>query len=159
MYMECLPIGVIHTPHKDPKGTPIQPSGAKEFEGIIELDPKYRDGLKDLEGFSHIILLYHFHKSKKYNLTVKPYMGKEQRGLFATRYPGRPNPIGLSVVRLNRIIENMLYIQDVDMLDGTPLLDIKPFIPEVDNRDADRIGWHENSAHRMSETKSDGRIS
>jgi len=85
-------------------------------------------------------------------------MDKKQRGLFATRYPARPNPIGLSVVRLSRINENRLYILDVDMLDGTPLLDIKPFIPEVDNRDNARIGWLENRANRMSETKSDGRI-
>jgi tRNA (adenine37-N6)-methyltransferase len=159
MYMKYNPIGVIHTPHKEPKGTPIQASGAKEYEGTIELEPKYVKGLKDLAGFSHIILLYHFHKSKQYQLTVKPYMDNEERGVFATRFPARPNSIGLSVVRLNRIHENMLYIQDVDMLDGTPLLDIKPFITEVDNRNASRIGWLENKAHRMSETKSDGRIS
>jgi tRNA-Thr(GGU) m(6)t(6)A37 methyltransferase TsaA len=156
--MHCVPIGIIHTPHKDPKGTPIQPTGATDYEGIIELEPKYLEGLKDLDGFSHIILLYHFHKSKQYNLTVKPYMDKEQRGLFATRYPARPNPIGLSVVRLNKIIENKLHILDVDMLNGTPLLDIKPFIPEIDNRENARIGWLENKAHKMSETKSDGRI-
>ena len=157
--MDCIPIGVIHTPHKDPKGTPIQPIGAKDIKGIIELEPKYVEGLDDLEGFSHIILLYHFHKSKSYSLKVKPYMDQNKRGVFATRYPARPNPIGLSVVRLNRIIENRLFISDVDMLDETPLLDIKPFIPEVDNRDTARIGWLENRAHRMSKTKSDGRIS
>ena len=156
--MEFSPIGVIYTPHRDPKGTPIQPVGAKDVEGIIELERKYVEGLKDLEGFSHIILLYHFHKSKKYSLRVKPYMDKELRGLFSTRYPGRPNPIGLSVVRLNSICENRLYILDVDMLDGTPLLDIKPFIPEIDNRESARIGWLENRVNKMSETKSDGRI-
>ena len=156
--MEILSIGVIHTPHKDPKGTPIQPIGATNIEGIIELQPKYIEGLKDLDGFSHIILLYHFHKSKQYNLKVKPYMDQEQRGLFATRYPARPNPIGISVVRLSKITGNRLYILDVDMLDGTPLLDIKPFIPEIDNRENARIGWLENRVHKMSETKSDGRI-
>jgi tRNA-Thr(GGU) m(6)t(6)A37 methyltransferase TsaA len=156
--MEFSPIGVIHTPHTDPKGTPIQPIGATNIEGIIELHLKYIEGLKDLDGFSHIILLYHFHKSKQYNLKVKPYMDQETRGLFATRYPGRPNPIGLSVVRLSKIIENRLYILDVDMLDGTPLLDIKPFIPEIDNRENARIGWLENRVHKMSETRSDGRI-
>ena len=157
--MYCIPIGIIHTPHKDPKGTPILPIGATEYEGVIELEPKYIEGLKDLDGFSHIILLYQFHKSKHYNLRVKPYMDKEERGLFATRYPARPNPIGLSVVRLQKIKGNRLIIQDVDMLDGTPLLDIKPFIPDVDNRDTDRVGWLEGKANRMSETKSDGRIS
>ena len=156
--MEFSIIGVIHTPHKDPKGTPIQPIGALDIEGIIELQPKYLKGLKDLDGFSHIILLYHFHKSKQYNLQVKPYMDQEKRGLFATRYPARPNPIGLSVVRLSKIIGNRLYILDVDMLDGTPLLDIKPFIPEIDNRENARIGWLEKRVHKMSETKSDGRI-
>jgi len=156
--MEFSIIGVIHTPHKDPKGTPIQPIGALDIEGIIELQPKYLKGLKDLDGFSHIILLYQFHKSKQYNLQVKPYMDQEKRGLFATRYPARPNPIGLSVVRLSKIIGNRLYILDVDMLDGTPLLDIKPFIPEIDNRENARIGWLEKRVHKMSETKSDGRI-
>jgi len=156
--MEFSSIGIIHTPHKDPKGTPIQPIGAKDIEGVIELQHKYIKGLKDLDGFSHIILLYHFHKSKQYNLKVKPYMDKEQRGLFATRYPARPNSIGLSVVRLSRILENRLYILDVDMLDGTPLLDIKPFIPEIDNRENARIGWLESRVNKMSETKSDGRI-
>jgi len=156
--MEFSIIGVIHTPHKDPKGTPIQPIGALDIEGIIELQPKYLKGLKDLDGFSHIILLYQFHKSKHYNLQVKPYMDQEKRGLFATRYPARPNPIGLSVVRLSKIIGNRLYILDVDMLDGTPLLDIKPFIPEIDNRENARIGWLEKRVHKMSETKSDGRI-
>ncbi len=156
--MQCVPIGIIHTPHKDPKGTPIQPTGATKYEGVIELEPGYLEGLKDLDGFSHIILLYHFHRSKHYKLTVQPYMDKELRGLFATRYPARPNPIGLSVVRLRKIEGNRLFIQDVDMLDGTPLLDIKPFIPEVDNRIGARIGWLEGKASRMSETRSDGRI-
>jgi tRNA-Thr(GGU) m(6)t(6)A37 methyltransferase TsaA len=156
--MEFKPIGIIHTPHKQPKGTPIQPIGAKDIEGIIELYSKYVDGIKDLEGFSHIILLYHFHKSKQYSLKVRPYMDTMQRGLFSTRYPGRPNPIGLSVVRLQRICQNRLYILDVDILDGTPLLDIKPFIPEIDNREKAKIGWLEKKVNIMPKTKSDGRI-
>jgi tRNA-Thr(GGU) m(6)t(6)A37 methyltransferase TsaA len=156
--MEFSPIGIIHTPHKDPKGTPIQPVGARDIEGVIEVQSKYIEGLTDLDGFSYIILLYHFHKSKQYSLRVKPYMDIKTRGLFATRYPGRPNPIGLSVVRLSRISENRIYVLDVDMLDGTPLLDIKPFIPEIDNRFHARIGWLENKVSKMTETKSDGRI-
>lgn len=130
-----------------------------DIEGFIELKQEYVEGLKDLDGFSHLILLYHFHRSKKYSLKVKPYLEDEWRGIFATRYPARPNPIGLSVVRLSRIEGNKLYVLDVDMLDGTPLLDIKPFIPEVDNRENARIGWLEKRVSRMREAKSDGRIS
>jgi tRNA-Thr(GGU) m(6)t(6)A37 methyltransferase TsaA len=115
------------------------------------------EALQDLDGFSHIILIYVFHRSTGYSLKVTPYLETQQRGLFATRYPARPNPIGLSVVRLNRIEDNMVYILDVDMLDGTPLLDIKPFIPEVDNRENTRIGWLADRVTRMNEAKSDGR--
>ncbi len=157
--MEFSPIGVVRTPHVDPKGTPIQPVGAVDIEGFIELKQEYVEGLKDLDGFSHLILLYHFHRSKKYSLKVKPYLEDKWRGIFATRYPARPNPIGLSVVRLSRIEGNRIYVLDVDMLDETPLLDIKPFIPDVDNRENARIGWLEKRVSRMREAKSDGRIS
>lgn len=155
--MEFSPIGVIHTPHTDPKGTPIQPIGATNIEGVIELKQEYLEALQDLDGFSHIILIYVFHKSKGYSLKVTPYLENQQRGLFSTRYPARPNHIGISVVRLSKIEDNMVYILDVDMLDGTPLLDIKPFIPEVDNRENARIGWLEDRVTRMKEAKSDGR--
>ena len=157
--MEFSPIGVVRTPHVDPKGTPIQPVGAVDIEGFIELKQEYVEGLKDLDGFSHIILLYHFHRSTKFSLKVKPYLEDKGRGIFATRYPARPNPIGLSVVRLSRIEGNKLHVLDVDMLNGTPLLDIKPFIPEVDNRENARIGWLEKRVSRMREAKADGRIS
>ena len=155
--MKLKPIGVIHTPHNDPKGTPIQSIGAKDIKGTITLDPEYVDGIKDLDGFSHIILLYWFHKARPYSLEVLPYLETEKRGLFATRYPSRPNPIGLSVVRLEKIEDNVLHILDVDMLDGTPLLDIKPFIPDADNRLEARIGWLEDKVKRMDRAKSDGR--
>jgi len=151
------PIGVIHTPHTDPKGTPIQSIGARDIKGTIELNPEYVDGLQDLDGFSHIILLYVFHKARAYSLKVLPYLETEKRGLFATRYPARPNPIGLSVVRLDSIEGNVLHILDVDMLDGTPLLDIKPFIPDADNRLDTRVGWLEDKVERMDRAKSDGR--
>jgi len=124
------PIGIIHSPFKEPKGTPIQPKAAKGIEGTIELFPEYQRGLKDIEGFSHIILIYHFHLSTKYTLEVKPYMDDKLHGLFATRAPARPNPIGLSVVRLTEVKGNSLYIKGVDIVDGTPLLDIKPFVSE-----------------------------
>ncbi|MCK4357590.1 MAG: tRNA (N6-threonylcarbamoyladenosine(37)-N6)-methyltransferase TrmO [Candidatus Cloacimonetes bacterium] len=152
------PIGIIHSLSKEPKGTPIQPTGAKGIEGTVELFPEYTEGLKDVEGFSHIILTYHFHLSKKVSLRAKPYMDNEEHGIFAMRGPSRPNPIGISVVRLIRIEGNILYIQDVDIVDGTPLLDIKPYVPEFDIRDAKKIGWLEKVVHKLSISKDDGRF-
>jgi len=152
------PIGIIHSPFKEPKGTPIQPAGAKGINGIVEIFPEYTEGLKDIEGFSHIILLYHFHLSKVSTLLAKPYMDNEMRGVFAMRGPSRPNPIGISVVRLVKIEGNVLYIQDIDIVDGTPLLDIKPYVPKFDIRQVERIGWLESNIHKLSQSKDDGRF-
>ena len=152
------PIGVIHSLFKEPEGTPIQPAGAEGIEGTVELFPKYAEGLKDLEGFSHIILLYHFHLSKGPSLKVRPYMDNEAHGVFAMRGPSRPNSIGISVVRLVRIEENILHIQDVDIVDGTPLLDIKPYVPEFDIREVEKTGWLEKNVHKLSTSKDDGRF-
>jgi len=152
------PIGVIHSPFKEPRGTPIQPSGAAGTDGTVEIFPAYIEGLKDVEGFSHIILIYHFHLSRGAPLKVKPYMDNEERGVFATRSPSRPNPIGISIVRLVRIEQNILRIQDVDIVDGTPLLDIKPYVPEFDIREAERIGWLEKNVPKLSTSKDDGRF-
>jgi tRNA-Thr(GGU) m(6)t(6)A37 methyltransferase TsaA len=152
------PIGVIHSPFKEPRGTPIQPAGAKGTSGTVEIFPEYAKGLKDIEGFSHIILLYHFHLSKRSALLAKPYMDNETHGVFAMRGPSRPNPIGISVVRLVRVEGNMLHIQDVDIVDGTPLLDIKPYIPEFDIREVERIGWLEKNVRKLSESKDNGRF-
>jgi len=152
------PIGVIHSPFKEPKGTPIQPAGAKGINGTVEVFPEYAEGLKDIEGFSHIILIYHFHLSKGMSLRVKPYMDNEARGIFATRAQIRPNPIGVSIVRLASIEGNMLHIQDVDIVDGTPLLDIKPYVPEFDIREAEKRGWLERNVHKLSTSKDDGRF-
>jgi tRNA-Thr(GGU) m(6)t(6)A37 methyltransferase TsaA len=152
------PIGVVHSLFKQPKGTPIQPAGAKNIDGTVELFPEYAEGLKDLEGFSHIFLIYHFHLSKGAPLKVRPYMDSEVHGVFAMRGPSRPNPIGISVVRLVRIEENILYIQDVDVVDGTPLLDIKPYVPEFDIREVKKIGWLEKNVHKLSTTKDDERF-
>ena len=135
------PIGVIHTPFKRAEGTPIQPGRSNGARGDIEIYPEYEAGLKDLEGFSHIILLYHFHLSKGFELTVIPYLDDKKRGLFATRAPRRPNPIGLSVVKLEKIEGTMLRIVNVDIIDGTPLLDIKPYVPDFDSSGDLRIGW------------------
>ncbi|MFW6141246.1 MAG: tRNA (N6-threonylcarbamoyladenosine(37)-N6)-methyltransferase TrmO [Candidatus Saliniplasma sp.] len=152
------PIGIIHTVNKDPKGTPIQPRGAEGFKGKVEVLPEYKNGLKDLEGFSNIILLYHFHLSKKHELQIKPYMDDEKRGVFSMRGPSRPNPIGLSVVRLMKIDENILEISDVDIVDGTPLLDIKPYVPRFDIYDVDSYGWLEENVHKLDRTRDDGRF-
>ncbi len=153
-------IGVIRSPFRQRKGMPIQPAGARGIRGTVEVLPKYEKGLQDLEGFSHIYLLYWFHLSEGYDLTVKPFMDSEYRGIFATRAPRRPNQIGLSVVRLVSIKRNTLYIEDIDILDGTPLLDIKPFVPEFDifNRTF-RSGWLEKQAVKAEEVKSDERFS
>jgi tRNA-Thr(GGU) m(6)t(6)A37 methyltransferase TsaA len=153
------PIGIIHTPFRTPEGTPIQSTGAKDIEAKIEVFPEYLVGLDDLEGFSHILLLYHFHLAKSYSLKVTPFLDTEKRGLFATRAPSRPNPIGLSVVRLMKIEHNILQVKDIDVVDGTPLLDIKPFVPEFDVRQVDRIGWLEQKKAKIGATKDDGRFS
>jgi tRNA-Thr(GGU) m(6)t(6)A37 methyltransferase TsaA len=152
------PIGVIHSPFKEPRGTPIQPAAAKGITGIVEIFPEYAEGLKDIEGFSHVILLYHFHLSRGSKLIAKPYMNNEAHGVFAMRGPSRPNPIGISVVCLVKVEGNMLHIRDVDIVDGTPLLDIKPYVPEFDIREVERIGWLEKSVHKLSESKDDGRF-
>lgn len=152
------PIGVIRTPFKSPVGVPIQPSAGKGIKGLVEIFPEYTEGLKDLEGFSHIILIYHFHLVKKFSLKVIPYMDNEYRGVFATRAPARPNPIGISVVRLVKIEGNKLYIEDVDIVDGTPLLDIKPYVPEFDYRPEVKIGWLEKRVKKLKNTRDDGRF-
>ncbi|MDA3900767.1 MAG: tRNA (N6-threonylcarbamoyladenosine(37)-N6)-methyltransferase TrmO [Spirochaetes bacterium] len=140
------PIGIIHTPHTDIKGTPIQPIAAAGVRGAIELLPEYIPGLKDLEGFSHITLLYYFHKVGTPQLEVTPFMDTVLRGIFACKAPKRPNKIGLSTVRLISIEKNIIKIEEADMLDGTPLLDIKPFYPKYDNREHVKIGWLEKNS-------------
>ena len=152
------PIGVIHSPFKKPKGTPIQPTSAKGIKGSVEVFERYTKGLKDIEGFSHIILIYHFHKTKNFSLTVRPYMENKFHGVFATRSPSHPNPIGISVVHLLKVEGNIIYIQDVDIIDGTPLLDIKPYVPEFDIRKVKKIGWLEKNVHKLPEAKDDGRF-
>ena len=152
------PIGVVHSPFTERDGTPIQPGGAKNIKGEIEIFAEYVEGLEDLKGFSHIILVYHFHKLKNVHLRVKPFMDTETHGVFSTRSPGRPNLIGLSVVRLDEIIDNKLFISDVDMLDGTPVIDIKPYVPQFDSLEAERIGWLEDNVIKHKTMKDDGRF-
>ena len=152
------PIGVVQSPFKEPKNVPIQASASKGTKGSIEVNPKYAEGLKDLEGFSHIILLYHFSLVKTCSLLVKPFLDDRLHGVFATRSPARPNVIGISTVRLIRIENTTLYIQDVDILDGTPLLDIKPYVPKFDYRRTTKIGWFSDKISKLNETKDDGRF-
>lgn len=152
------PIGVIHSPFKKPKGTPIQPAAAKGVSGTVEVFPEYAEGLKDVEGFSHIILIYHFHLSSGSSLMAKPYMDSEKRGVFAMRGPSRPNPIGMSIVRLVGIKGNIIHIQDVDIVEGTPLLDIKPYVSEFDIREGGKTGWLEKRVHKLPASKDDGRF-
>ena len=152
------PIGVIRSPYKETEGTPIQTTGAKGVGGTVEILPERAEGLKDLDGFSHIILIYHFHLSKGYSLTVKPFLDDTPRGVFATRAPKRPNAIGFSVVRLVKIEGATLHIEDVDIVDSTPLLDIKPYVPEFDAKEAERIGWLAGRAEKAAETGADERF-
>ena len=138
------PIGVIHSPHQRPQATPIQPVYAGGARGRAEILPEYAAGLADLEGFSHVFLIYWFHKAAAPQLTVKPFLEDVTHGVFATRAPCRPNPIGLSLVRLLRREANVLHLDDVDILDGTPLLDIKPYATRFDYRENARCGWQDH---------------
>ena len=137
-------IGIIHTEHSDPKTTPIQPCYAPESPGRVELMPEYAEGLNDIEGYSHLYLIYHHHRAEKKGLTVKPCLLDEKRGVFSTRVPGRPNPIGLSIVRLLSREGAVLHIAGADMLDGTPLLDIKPYSRRIDCITDTRNGWQDS---------------
>ena len=137
------PIGIIHSGHTEPEKTPIQPVFASGCNGSVEIFPEFADGLTDIEGFSHIYLIFHFHKTSRLRLTVKPFLQDIERGLFATRAPTRPNPIGLSIVELKTRKGNILLLDGVDILDGTPLLDIKPYIARFDSIETTRNGWQD----------------
>ena len=137
------PIGVIRSPHTDPKKCPIQPRYARGVEGRVVVDPEFEEGLDDLEGFSHVVLLFHFHRAEQYRLKVVPFLDDVPRGVFSTRAPSRPNGIGMSVVRLLRREGSVLHIADIDVLDGTPLLDIKPHVTRFGVDEPIRNGWQE----------------
>jgi len=153
------PIGVIRTPFSEVAGMPVQSAGAIGIGGRIELDPALVEGLADLDGMSHLILLYHLHRVGPVKLTVHSFFDDRPHGLFATRSPARPVPIGLSVVRLVAMDGPTLEIEDVDMLDGTPLLDMKPYVPPLDDRPGARIGWYEGRLGDPSAVRSDDRFS
>lgn len=153
------PIGIIRTPFKKSEGTPIQAYAACEVKGMVEIFPEYSDGLKDLEGFSHVILIYHFHMSKASRLLAKPFLDDKEHGIFAIRGPSRPNPIGISTVQLEKINDNVLSFKDVDIVDRTPLLDIKPYVPAFDQREVSKVGWLKGKLNKLPHSRDDGRYS
>lgn len=158
MIIEYKPIGTINTPFQKTDGMPIQPVGAEGVKGSVQVLDEFTDALQDLEGFSHIILLYHFHKSEGYSLKVIPFLDDEPHGLFATRAPRRPNSIGMSVVKLTGIKDNILDIENVDIMDGTPLLDIKPYITDFDVFEVEKAGWYAKHSGKVRKTASDNRF-
>ena len=158
MIISFSAIGRIHSPFHRIEGMPIQPSGAKDVEGTVEVDAVYAAGLADIEHFSHIILIYLFHKSEGFQLQVKPFLDDTVHGVFATRAPRRPNPVGISTVELLKREENILLIKGVDVLDGTPLLDIKPYVPEFDVFQVSSVGWLEKKQQHAKTRKSDRRF-
>ena len=161
MKIEFDSIGTIHTPFSELEGMPIQPTGAKGIKGKICIKNEYKPGLKDIDGFSHLILIYHLHKTNGNALEVKPFMDNDTHGVFATRSPKRPNNIGMSTVKLDKVEDDVLYISNVDILDGTPLLDIKPYVPQlfedtiVENL---KIGWFEKNHQKAKNMKADDRF-
>ena len=156
--IEFRAIGVIHSPFATIEGMPVQAAGAAGVVGWIDLDPSLADGLADLAAFSHITLLYHLDRVGPTKLTVVPFFDDRPHGVFATRSPARPNPIGLSTVRLVGIEGARLDIDGVDILDGTPLLDIKPYVPELDDRAGARIGWYAGRVGSVHRVRADDRF-
>ncbi|MBN1688574.1 MAG: tRNA (N6-threonylcarbamoyladenosine(37)-N6)-methyltransferase TrmO [Candidatus Omnitrophica bacterium] len=141
--VKLKPIGIIHTPYRELEGIPIQSRFGEKSRGHIELFPEYRDGLKDVEGFSHLILIYHFNREKGVRLVGRPFLEDQSHGVFAMRSPKRPNPIGFSIVKLEKVDDTGITFSEVDMLDGTPLLDIKPYVSYFDSRRDVINGWIE----------------
>ncbi|MCD6187366.1 MAG: tRNA (N6-threonylcarbamoyladenosine(37)-N6)-methyltransferase TrmO [Desulfuromusa sp.] len=155
---EIKPIGIIHSPYNSIKDMPIQPKGALEVEGYVIVDEEYAAGLQDLDGFSHIYLLYSFHEAKRVELRVTPFMDEQTRGVFATRSPLRPNHIGISIVKLIRVEGNKLFVGGIDVLDKTPLLDIKPYIENFDVVQESVSGWQQASDEEIRKKRSDNRF-
>ena len=158
MEIKFVPIGTIHSPYTKLHDMPIQPSAAHGVKGQVEVYEKYLPALSDLEGFSHVYLLYHFHLTKAHQLKVIPFLDDQERGLFATRAPKRPNPIGLSVVKLVQVKGHILQVENIDVIDGTPLLDIKPYVSEMEAVKDIRIGWLEKYTSKIGSQLSDKRF-
>lgn len=158
MNITFTPIGHFRTPFTEIKDMPIQPIGGQDIQGVIDVFPEFREGLQDLEGFSHVFVLYHLHEIKGYDLVVQPFLDSNKHGIFATRSPKRPNAIGLSVMRLLRVSKNSVIVQGIDVLDGTPVIDIKPYVADFDRPDADRFGWFEGKSSNAVHHRSDERF-
>jgi len=160
MKFEFKPVGFIRTQNRELAGAPIQPLYGRDQTGKVEILLEYIPGLKDLEGFSHIILIYVFDRHRKgdFKLQVKPYMDNKLRGVFATRAPKRPNNLGISIVKIEQIKNNMIFFSGADMLDNTPLLDIKPYVPDFDNNTEFKKGWLEGKIDPEEKRKADERF-
>ncbi|AFZ73242.1 tRNA (N6-threonylcarbamoyladenosine(37)-N6)-methyltransferase TrmO [Natronobacterium gregoryi] len=153
------PIGVIQSPFDSPEGMPVQPIGASDAVGTVEVDDAYADGLMDLEGFSHCILLYHFHRAgDDVSMQVEPFLDETDRGLFSTRAPQRPNRIGLSVVQIDSVDGREVNVRGIDVVDGTPLVDLKPFVPDFDVPDDADTGWMDASTSTVRSKRADDRF-
>ena len=152
------PIGMVRSPFTTLAGMPIQTVAAKGIAATIELEPSYAAGLRDIDAFSYLLIITHLHLMQGYALEVTPFMDTQTHGVFATRSPRRPNPIGLSIVRLMRVEGATLHIEEVDLVDGTPVLDIKPYVPQLDDRVAERIGWFAANVHKVYEVRADDRV-
>lgn len=152
------PIGIIKTGFNRIENMPIQPRGGQEFLGTATLEEEYMEGLQDLDGFSHIYLIYLFNKTREARLKVVPFMDTVARGVFATRSPARPNPIGMSLVELVEVKGADVVFRGVDILDNTPLLDIKPFIAEFDRVEESRSGWMVSGGKQVEKKRSDSRF-
>jgi len=153
-----VPVAHMRTPFTDVRGMPIQPVGARGVAGSIDVLPEFADGLADIEGFSHLLVVYHLHECQGFTLRVTPFLDNDEHGVFATRSPRRPNPIGISVLRLTGVSGSRLHVENVDMLDGTPVLDIKPYVPTFDVWDADRTGWFATVADNAVQCRADDRF-
>jgi len=151
------PIGIISSPFKENTGIPRQSAGARDIKGTIEIFDEFLEGLTDLDDFSHIVVIFHLHRVKTHSLKACPPWDGKEHGVFATRSPYRPNPVGVSVVRLERIERNILQISEIDMADGTPVLDIKPYIPDLNPTENVRIGWLSDNVEGMNKSKSGDR--
>lgn len=152
------PIGVVHSPFSSPEGMPIQPTGRATGPGTVGVFAQFADGLSDIDGFSHLIMVVHLHKAAGVDLKPAPFLDADRHGIFATRAPVRPNPIGVSVVRLDAVNGSVLHIANLDLLDGTPVLDIKSCVPAFDAHEDCRIGWMESSIDRFGKLESDDRF-
>jgi tRNA-Thr(GGU) m(6)t(6)A37 methyltransferase TsaA len=152
------PIGVLRSPFKDLKNMPIQPTSRNSASGHAEVLSEYLAALKDLDGFSHAMILYHFHKVERCDLQVTPFLDDAPRGVFSTRAPTRPNPIGLSVLPISAVEGCKVHFAKIDVLDGTPLLDIKPYVPDFDRPEKVRTGWLAEAKGKVADARSDGRF-